>query len=688
MTADVVVERSPQSADDTLPQDEQQAARSRERSSTTELPPGEVPGFEILKCLGTGAFGSVWLAREANTGKQVAVKFYSHRRGLDWSLLNREVEKLAVLYTSRNIVSLLEVGWNSDPPYYVMEYLENGSLGDKLAHGPATPVETVRVARSILKALVHAHGAGILHCDLKPANVLLGADGEARLCDFGQSRLTDEQNPALGTLFYMAPEQAGLKAIPDARWDVFALGALLHHMLCGQAPYRCPENEELIQSAETLEEKLSVYRRVVCQSNRPISLRKTPGVDKALADIVERCLRTDPAKRFSNAQAVLDSLDTRDRQRARRPWIAVGLLGPGLLLFAMIYIVSQIGRDAVESARHEVTQRALESDMLSARILANSLAEELSDRTHELEVIASSEDLRQKILEYSGQPFEQRGALETVLNDLKQVHDKLNTEIDDTSWFLCDSHGKQLWRAPYSADTIDQIWAHRDYFHGRNTEYNVDDLPADLQPIHSPHVSLAFRSRATNKFMFAISVPVWDVSEEKVIGVLARTTHLDELRQQFGRRLRGQNDNVNREIAIVDYLDWILRDHTGLNNEILATDSASALERLRLDEQVVERMQARVKRNGSVTLEVQDDNYLDPMSRLDPENYAGRWLAAVSSIRGTGWAVIVQERRDLAMEPVDEMQRGLTKFGLWAISISFALIAILWAIVMRAMNRR
>ncbi|MDA1016339.1 MAG: serine/threonine protein kinase [Planctomycetota bacterium] len=688
MTVDVVDEPPPRPLDETLPQDESQAARSRELSATTELPPGEVPGFQIIKCLGTGAFGSVWLAREANTGKHVAVKFYSHRRGLDWSLLNREVEKLAVLYTSRNIVSLLQVGWNSDPPFYVMEYLENGSLGDKLARGPASVVETVRVARSILKALVHAHGAGILHCDLKPANVLLGADGEARLCDFGQSRLSHEQNPALGTLFYMAPEQADLKAIPDARWDVFAFGALLHHMLTGQAPYRTPENEALIQSAETLEEKLSVYRRVVRHSVRPVALKKTPGVDRRLADIVEKCLRTDPSKRFSNAQAVLNSLDARDRQRARRPWIAVGLLGPTLLLIAMIYIVSQIGTDAVESARHEVTQRALESDMLSARILANSLAEELSDRTRELEVVADLAGLRGLIVEFSGRPYAERGKLLTALDDLKREYDKRISSGDDTSWFLCDSHGKQVWRAPESKDTIDRIWAHRDYFHGHNNEYDDDNLPADLQPIHSPHVSLAFRSHATNKFMFAISVPVWDATGMHVIGVLARTTHLDELRQQFGRRLRGQNDNVSRVIAIVDHRDWILRDHTGLTSEMLSADSASTLERLKLDEKVVERMQSRMNRNGSDVLEVQDDDYLDPLARLDPEHYAGRWLAAVSAIQGTGWAVIVQERRDLAMEPVDEMQRGLTKFGLWAISISFGLIVVLWAIVMRAMNRR
>lgn len=676
--------------DDTLVQSEADIARSRDRSAAVELPPAEVPGFEIVRCLGSGAFGSVWLAREANTGKQVAVKFYSHQRGLDWSLLNREVEKLAVLYTSRNIVNLLEVGWSSAPPYYVMEYLENGSLGEYLADEPPSVLDAVRIGKDVARALVHAHGAGILHCDLKPSNVLLGSDGDARLCDFGQSRLSNEQNPALGTLFYMAPEQADLKAVPDARWDVYALGALMYQMLCGSAPFRTPENEQLLRSAGSLDEKLSIYRRIVRQSPKPAEHRKRPGVDRRLADIVDRCLGTDPTKRFSNAQAVLDRLERRDRYRASRPWIAVGLLGPVLLLIAMIIIVSQIMTDAVDSTRHEVTQRALESDMLSARILSNSLSEEVTHRTRELDAIAADLDLADMIIECAPKPYEDRGPLLTILENYKSAHDQRIDEAQhDTSWFLCDAAGNQIWRSPYNAGTIDKNWAHRDYFHGRSTEYAPGDLPDDLQPIDKPRVSLAFRSSATKKFMFAVSVPVWDALGERVVGVLARTTHLDELRQQFGRRLRGQNDNVDRVIAIVDHRDWILRDHTGLTPELLSPESGAGLDELKLDESVVERFRPHVDSNGSERpLEIQDDNYADPLGEIDPERYGGRWLAAVSAIKGTGWAVIVQERRDLALSPVDEMQRDLTSFGLWAIVISFALIALIWTVVIRAMSRR
>jgi len=181
-------------------------------------PPVKVPGYDQEQFLGHGAYGEVWSAVSRNSGVKVAIKFYTRRGGRDWSSLAREVEKLRYLFSDRYVVQLLEVGWESDPPYYVMEYMENGSLEDLLRRGPLPVNEAVAYFREVAVALVHAHNKGILHCDLKPANILLDQDRRPRLADFGQSRLTNEMSPALGTLYYMAPEQADLTATPDARW--------------------------------------------------------------------------------------------------------------------------------------------------------------------------------------------------------------------------------------------------------------------------------------------------------------------------------------------------------------------------------------------------------------------------------------------------------------------------------------
>ncbi|HAD61014.1 MAG TPA: serine/threonine protein kinase, partial [Planctomycetaceae bacterium] len=108
------------SSDQTEIQDDDAREDARRMSLQGNKPPSEIEGYSVLRRLGTGSYGTVWLAREDNTGRMVAIKYYPHRRGLNWSLLNREVEKLATLYSSRNIVRLLDVGWNAEPPYYVM----------------------------------------------------------------------------------------------------------------------------------------------------------------------------------------------------------------------------------------------------------------------------------------------------------------------------------------------------------------------------------------------------------------------------------------------------------------------------------------------------------------------------------------------------------------------------------------
>ncbi len=123
--------------------------RARALSLTPSRPPLQVPGYEPRKFLGAGAYGEVWVALDRNTGRQVAIKFYAHQGGLDWSILSHEVEKLAFLSADRYVVQLLDVGWDAQPPYYVMEYVEQGSLEDLLARAgePAAPRRYRAVSR-------------------------------------------------------------------------------------------------------------------------------------------------------------------------------------------------------------------------------------------------------------------------------------------------------------------------------------------------------------------------------------------------------------------------------------------------------------------------------------------------------------------------------------------------------------
>ena len=113
---------------------------SKRLSTETTTPPADVPGYRLQRFLGSGAFGQVWVGLDLNTGRPVAVKFYLHRGGVNWALLSREVKSLVQLSADRHVVQVLEVGWESDPPYYVMELVTGGSLEDMLQSRKFLPV--------------------------------------------------------------------------------------------------------------------------------------------------------------------------------------------------------------------------------------------------------------------------------------------------------------------------------------------------------------------------------------------------------------------------------------------------------------------------------------------------------------------------------------------------------------------
>jgi hypothetical protein len=148
----------------------------------------------------------------------------------------------------------------------------------------------------------------------------------------------------------------------------------------------------------------------------------------------------------------------------------------------------------------------------------------------------------------------QRNRADELRNALRLQHDE--------SWMLIDPQGYQRWRGPFDPKTIDKSYTHRDYFHGRGDKYDRENVPADIEPLRKPHVSLPFRSEATRQFMVAITVPVWDQKQEKVIAVLGRTTHLGNLLEDYGQEIRAQpEDGIERILALVEVHDGLLLDH-------------------------------------------------------------------------------------------------------------------------------
>lgn len=678
-------------------------------SALGDVPPSTVPGYQILQRIGVGKFGSVWLAREQNTGKQVAIKFYSQRRGVDWALLGREVEKLAVLYTSRNIVGLIAVGWEHDPPYYVMEYLENGSLAQRLEPGPLPTAEAVRIARRVAQALVHAHGSGVLHCDIKPANVLLDQDYEPRLCDFGQSRLADERNHSLGTLFYMAPEQADLHAVPDARWDVYALGALMYHMLVGQPPFRTDASEAELRGCTSLKQRLETYRRIVRKSPRPAQHRRVSGVDPVLADLIDRCLAVDPVRRLANPQSVLDRLDSRERQRARRPLILTGLVLPLLLVLGLLPFALGALRDAVTTSRTNLIARALESDVLSANLLAGSLQRELEDRLNELIAVAADDAVRQVIARDMPLPLFERRELFAVLDRKRRQTDLRRSDLGrslDASWFLLDPSGHQRWRNPPS-ETLDRDFSCRDYFHGLGESVLnlVDDRPVEhcpgMKPITRPHVSAPYTSVSAGDWRIALSVPVFDrdlqdeaTEPRQVIGVLSRSLKLSSLLKDYQQALDTEEiGRVGRQLALVDGRSGVVLAHPWLTDEHL--EGVDRIEEdLHLEPLLaahLEQLIAPAPAGASVPvrgLYDRTDRYVDPVAHLAPEEFGGEWLAAFAPIGATGWVAVVQEQRQPVVEPVENLRDRLVNTGTLGMLMICGLVVGCWSVIVLLLSER
>lgn len=189
--------------------------------------------YTLLRLLGTGGMASVWVADDARTGREVALKILSDSLALDPGFVARfhREARLAAGLSHPNVVAVLDRDTEGGRPYLVMEYVPGGTLADRLASGGLDRWDLRALAVDLLRTLDYLHGVGVLHRDLKPANVLVGTDGRIRLTDFGVAALTDGTRVTgtgelIGTQRYLAPEVlAGHPA--DERSDLFACGVLL-----------------------------------------------------------------------------------------------------------------------------------------------------------------------------------------------------------------------------------------------------------------------------------------------------------------------------------------------------------------------------------------------------------------------------------------------------------------------------
>src|SRR5688572_7013249 len=259
--------------------------------------------YEIVRSLGHGGMGDVYLARERALDRFVAIKVLRPDLADAPEIRERfrREAKIAAQLSHPGILPLHTFGEVRGIWYFVMGYIHGLSLADRLRiEGQLSAAESHRILLELTEAVECAHRGGVIHRDIKPANILLDQEsGRAMLADFGISKLHGSDSltasgMVVGTPHYMAPEQAMGSPNVDERSDIYALGAVGYTMLIGREPFGHVRPQELI------------FHKV---SRQPEPLRKVaPGVPPELADVIMRCLEREPDLRWPTARALRDAL--------------------------------------------------------------------------------------------------------------------------------------------------------------------------------------------------------------------------------------------------------------------------------------------------------------------------------------------------------------------------------------------
>lgn len=259
--------------------------------------------YSLQRELGRGGMGIVYLARDVQLDRDVAIKVLPAHMARTTESRERFVReaRTAAGLSHPHIVPIHRVGEAGGFFFFVMSYVEGETLGERLrARGPLPPADAMRVMREVAWALAYAHGRGIVHRDVKPDNILLEAStGRALVTDFGIAHVDAHDRPVtdpgkiMGTAHFMSPEQAASEPV-DGRSDLYSLGVVGYLTASGRLPF----------------EALNLPALLVRQATEaaPSILRAAPGLPPALGSAIDRCLARDPAGRFADGEALAAAL--------------------------------------------------------------------------------------------------------------------------------------------------------------------------------------------------------------------------------------------------------------------------------------------------------------------------------------------------------------------------------------------
>lgn len=329
--------------------------------------PPAIPGYRIEAVLGRGATGVVYRAVQLSVGRPVALKVL-HESAVRSEKAVRRLERearVAALLAHPSIISAIDMGRSGGTYWFAMELVEGPSLAERLEHGGRlSERDALRLFMPLADALQHACEKGVVHRDVKPANILLEPSGRPRLVDLGLARVDDDPaltrtGGTLGTPYYISPEQARDPGAADIRADIWSLGATLYHAVCGRPPFAGQGAAEILSQV--------LYQPIP----DPRGLR--PELSRGLALVIRKCLSRDPDRRYFTPAELREDLEriaghrapaVRESQlepsaesgRARRLGRGVAIAAAAAALLALMLWrpwARATGPDPADAARNE-----------------------------------------------------------------------------------------------------------------------------------------------------------------------------------------------------------------------------------------------------------------------------------------------------------------------------------------------
>src|SRR5262249_12662169 len=346
--------------------------------------------YRIVRVLGTGGMGEVYLAEDTRLGRQVAIKFLpaSYQYDPDRRTKFLAEARATSALRSPHIAAIYDIGEHEGAMFIVMEYVEGEMLAEKLKRGPLAVRDVIDLAAQIGDALSEAHALGIVHCDVKASNLIVNDRGMIKLLDFGiaagaiedRAEVDDRtqkvgQQTAVGfmpgTISYMSPEQALGRAI-DNRSDIFSLGVVMYEMLTARLPF---EGENQVVTLDN----------IINSEPMPLT-RLNYGVTTDLDRVVRKCLEKDRERRYQSVRDLL--IDLRNLQRdsdSGAPQATAGLgrhtqvvtrsRGPKRIdSLAILPLVNQSGDEELEYLSEGITEALINnlSRLTKLRVMARS----------------------------------------------------------------------------------------------------------------------------------------------------------------------------------------------------------------------------------------------------------------------------------------------------------------------------